>query len=593
MTVSEFVISFLEKKGIKDIFLVSGGGIMYLLDAIYRNKNIRYCANFHEQASATCAESYARMKNGVSACVVTSGPGGTNAITGVAAAWVDSIPMIVISGQVKKEIIADYTKSRQKGPQEINIIDMVKPITKYAVQLLNPSDVQFNLQKAFYEATSGRPGPVWISIPLDVQNAEIEKSSFTQFIPPRKKNIFDKKQFGKLTKLLKESSRPLIIAGNGIRLAGGIQILHKFINNFKVPVVTDENGLDMFSEDLPSYMGRYGPKGQRRANFVLQNSDLIISIGASLNVASTGFNRKDFGRNAKIIMVNIDKSELEKDDMEIDLKINTDAAFFLKKIYEISRKLNVKFDKKWARACSDWKNRYGILDPLHLKKTNYVNSYYFVYKLSELLMSENTVVTGMGQDIVSIIQSFKIKKNQRLYVNKNFGQMGWCLPAGIGACLANNRKKTIVVTGDGSFQFNIQELSTISFNKLPLKIFVFNNEGYKSIRDTQNNLFKGRLVGADKNTGVINPDFKDIASAYKLKYYCISNNDEVEKKIRDVLKNNSPALCEVNIEYNQERIPRTSTYQRKDGILESRPLEDLYPFLDRKEFNKNMNLFKK
>ena len=591
---SDYVINCLVEKGIKDIFLVSGGGIMYLLDSIGNNKKIKYYTNYHEQAAATSAESYARMTNHISACLVTTGPGSTNAITGVAAAWVDSIPMIIISGQVKREIIADYSKSRQLGPQEINIIDVVKPITKYAVTIMKPEDIRYQLEKAIYLATSGRPGPVWINIPLDIQSSTINDNDLIGFDYIKDTKLPDvlKKDVEKALKMLKNSRRPLIIGGNGVRLSGAQKLLASYMTEYKIPIVTDENGLDLISEDNPLYMGRYGPKGQRRANFTLQNSDLVLAIGASLNITSTGFDYKHFAPNAKIIMVNIDKSELDKFTLKIDLPINLDAKEFLNELLRQSKGVKFNFSDKWKSACKKWKEKYNIIDPLHyLKGKKYVNSYVFASELSELLDSRDAVVTGMGLDVVSIIQSFKVKKRQRVYVNKNFGQMGWCLPAAIGACIANGCRRTVLVTGDGSLQFNIQELATIAHYKLPVKIFVFNNLGYKSIRDTQNNLFEGRLVGADISTGVSNPDFSKLAQAYNLSYEYIKNNNEIRSKVKKVINKDGPVLCEVNIAYNQPRIPRSSTFQRPDGTLESRPLEDLFPFLPREEIWKNMHIF--
>ena len=591
---SDYVINCLVEKGIKDIFLVSGGGIMYLLDSIGNNKKIKYYTNYHEQAAATSAESYARMKNHISACLITTGPGSTNAITGVAAAWVDSIPMIIISGQVKREIIADYSKSRQLGPQEINIIDVVKPITKYAVTIMKPEDIRYQLEKAIYLATSGRPGPVWINIPLDIQSSTINDNDLIGFDYIKDTKLPDvlKKDVEKALKMLKNSRRPLIIGGNGVRLSGAQKLLASYMTEYKIPIVTDENGLDLISEDNPLYMGRYGPKGQRRANFTLQNSDLVLAIGASLNITSTGFDYKHFAPNAKIIMVNIDKSELDKFTLKIDLPINLDAKEFLNELLRQSKGVKFNFSDKWKSACKKWKEKYNIIDPLHyLKGKKYVNSYVFASELSELLDSRDAVVTGMGLDVVSIIQSFKVKKRQRVYVNKNFGQMGWCLPAAIGACIANGCRRTVLVTGDGSLQFNIQELATIAHYKLPVKIFVFNNLGYKSIRDTQNNLFEGRLVGADISTGVSNPDFSKLAQAYNLSYEYIKNNNEIRSKVKKVINKDGPVLCEVNIAYNQPRIPRSSTFQRPDGTLESRPLEDLFPFLPREEIWENMHIF--
>ena len=589
---SDYVIDFLVKKGIKDIFLVSGGGIMHLTDAV--GKKMKYISNYHEQAAATAAESYARYKNDISACLVTTGPGSTNAITGVAAAWVDSVPMLVISGQVKREIIADYSKLRQVGPQEINIIDLVKPITKYAKTVMDPNDIKCILEEAFYKAKNGRPGPVWINIPLDIQGSIIDENKLKTFklphISENKRYLADSVE--KVINMLKDSERPVIIGGFGIRLSGGYDVLQKLILKLRIPIIVDSNGLDLAYEDNDLFVGRYGPLGQRRANFVLQNADLVLSIGASLNIASTGFEFNKFAPKAKKIMINIDKNELIKSTININLPIESDAKIFMEELLLKTEKIKFSFSKKWYQAIKLWKKKYKTIIPEFYKDTNYVNSYVFFDKLSKLTDYKIPVLTGVGQDVVSFSQAFKVKKNQRAYNNKNFGQMGWCLPGAIGACVANDRKKTILVTGDGSVQFNIHELATISYYNLPIKIFVFNNKGYKSIRDTQNNYFEGRLVGADKTSGVISPNLKTLAQAYGLHYDYIKNNEMIIGKIKKSLKLKGPTIFEVNINPDQPRIPRVSSIKKPDGTIESRPLEDMFPFLPREELKKNMSFFK-
>ena len=591
---SDYVIDFFVQKGIKDIFLVSGGGIMYLLDSVGRNKNIRYISNYHEQASATAAEAYARVRNHFGVCLVTTGPGGTNAITGVAGAWVDSIPIFVISGQVKRELISDYKVLRQKGPQEINIINMVKSITKYRVTVTEPEKIKYELEKAYYQMLEGRPGPVWLDIPLDVQGAMIEESKLIRFTVPKSR---DNKKYleGKVNQvinLLKKSQRPLIIAGNGIRLSGGVEGFVQLINQLNIPVVLPINGLDLLEENNQHLVGKFGPFGQRRGNFALQNADLILSIGASLNVASVGFNIKGFAPKAKKIMVNVDKGELTKNVFKIDLGIETDAKNFMKELLSQTEEITFHFSPKWQKVCQYWKKKYPNTNADYLIDKTHVNSYVFFDKLSNLISEKDVITTGIALDACSFYQAFKIKKGQRAFVNKNYGQMGWSLPAAVGANVGNGRKRTICVTGDGSFMVNVHELQTINYSKLPIKIFVFNNGGYESIRYTQNNLFQGRLVGSDKTTGVSNPDFKFLAKAHHLPYEKINNNEEIVKKVKKILKIKGPVLCEVNINYNQRRMPRISSFRKPDGTLESKPLEDMWPFLPEEEVKKNMSFFK-
>ena len=590
---SDYVIDFLVQKGVRDVFLVSGGGIMHLIDSVGKNKKINYIANHHEQASATAAESYSRLTNDIGVCLVTTGPGGTNAITGVAGAWVDSIPMIVISGQVKRELIADYKKVRQVGPQEINIVGMVKGITKYAKTIMDPDTIKYELEKAYFEAKNGRPGPVWLDIPLDVQAAMVDEKKMVGFsIPKIKKNEKElNKKIDKVIELLKKSKRPVIIAGNGVRLSGGVDIFKKLVEKVKIPVLTTINGLDLIEEKNKYFFGRFGPMGQRRANFVLQNADLVLSIGASLNVSTTGFDFDNFARNAKKVIVNIDENELRGKKIQIDLSICIDAKKFLEKLLMNTYKTDFKWDERWLKTCHFWKDKYPTVLNQFLNDKKHVNSYVFYKELSKLLKNTDVLTTGVGLDVVSFVQSFETKRNQRAFVNQNFGQMGWDLPAVVGTCTANNFKRVISVCGDGSFQMNIQELGTISLYKMPVKIFIFNNGGYKTIRDTQNNLFDGRLVGADKDSGVDNPNFEKIADAYKIKYFLLKNNTTLKEKIKKVLKQKGPVLCEVNIAFNQQRIPKVSTIKLENGSLVSKPLEDMFPFLPEEEIYKNMHMF--
>jgi len=591
---SDYVIDFLVKKGVKDVFLVSGGGIMYLLDSIGRNKNIRYFTNHHEQASSIAAESYARLKNCPGVCFVTAGPGATNAITGVAGAWVDSIPMIIISGQVKRDLISDYRILRQKGPQEINIIPMVKPITKYAVTVIYPYKIRYELEKCFYEVTHGRPGPVWLDVPLDVQGSLIFEKKLKGFKPQKtnKDDLTIKEKIMKVIVMLSNSKRPVLILGNGIRLSHGEKILKKLIDKLKIPVLLPINAMDLIPENHPYMMGKFGPFGQRRGNFTLQNSDLILSIGASLNVTSIGFNLQGFAPKAKKIMINIDKGELTKNIIKIDLGIETDAKKFIMDFLNLSENIKFKFSETWIKTCRFWKEKYQNITPDYLIDKKHVNSYVFFDKLSDLIKAKDVITTGIALDICSLYQVYKVKDNQRVYVNKNFGAMGWSLPAAVGANIANSQQRTICVTGDGSFIVNIHELGTIRYYNLPIKIFIFNNQGYESIRYTQNNLFEGRLVGSDEKTGVSNPDFRFLAKTYKLPYEIINNNQEITTKIKKVLKTKGPVLCEVNISYNQRRMPRVVSYKRQDGVLESKSLEDMWPFLPKAEMKKNMSFFK-
>ena len=592
MRLADYVIQFLAEKRIDKLFTVSGGGIMFLIDAVGKNKKIKYISTNHEQGATIAAEAYARI-NGFGACLVTTGPGATNALTGLACAWYDSIPMMVISGQQKRELIADYTKYRNLGPQETNIIPMVEPLTKYAKTIMNPNKIRYELEKAYYLAKNGRPGPVWIDIPLDLQALEIETGKLVGFKPPKEKvkSLKLKSHVKKVIKLLEKSKRPVLILGNGVRLSGAEKMVSELLNTVKVPVILPFGSLDLVPENSPFLAGKFGPGGQRRGNFILQNSDLVLSIGASLNVASIGFNYQSVAPDAKKIMVNIDKNEMSKPTLQVDLKIQADAKDFIQELLKQTKSKRFEYDARWLVTMKKWKKDYpSVTSDMYLDK-KHVNSYVFFNTLSDCLKSNDTLVTGIALDACGLYQAFKVKKDQRAFVNKNFGPMGWGLPAAIGASQTGRKGKVVLVTGDGSLNLNIQELGTVDAYRLPIKIFVFNNGGYESIRSTQNKFFKGRLVGSSEQTGVKNPDYKQLAKAYNLKYITINNNKQLAK-ISNILELDGPVLCEVNIAFEQARVPKASSFRNKDGKLESRPLEDMAPFLLRKELAEIMNTFK-
>jgi len=591
--VADYVMDFLVKKGITDIFLVSGGGIMFLTDAVGKNKKLNYYSTHHEQTCASAAEAWARVTNEPGACLVTTGPGATNALTGVAGAWVDSIPMIVISGQVRTNIIADYSKQRQIGPQEGNTIPTVEHNTKYAKLITKPENIGYELEKAHHIATTGRPGPVWLDIPLDVQGAEIETKKLRKFVPKKidvsKAKARLAKQVKKVVKLLQSAERPVLVLGGGVRLAGASESVLPFIEKLNIPVVMPYSGLDLVHEDHPLCMGKFGPVGQRRGNFTLQNSDLMISIGSGMSLAAIGFNFKAVAPKAKKVMVNIDAGELTKPTISPDLKIKADAKDFIKEVLNQTKKIDFTYDPRWKKACSNWKKNYpNMIDDFYTK--DFVNTYVFFDQLSDLLTSKDTVVTGNSLDAVSMFQALRVKKGQRAFTNANWGSMGWCLPGSIGAAAAS-KHRTVLVTGDGSIQFNVQELGTIAHYQLPVKIFVINNEGYESIRTTQESHFKSNYVGSSAETGVTNPNFKDLAKAYTLPYFFIKNNNQIKKITKQALSVEGPVLVELRVDPDQHRVPKVSSFKRPDGTLESRPLEDMAPFLPREEVRRNMSLF--
>jgi len=593
--VSDYIIDFLVRWDIRDIFTVSGGGIMHLVDSVGKHPDMRYVCNYHEQACAIAAEAFARVRNGVGACLVTTGPGSTNALSGIAGAFVDSVPVMVISGQVRRDLIADYSKLRQYGPQEINIDDMARPVVKYFCTVMDPTMIRRELECAWWHATTGRPGPVWINIPLDVQGASFDEQTAPGFVPPET----DTEQHHRLLNskvaeaigMLQGAKRPVVIGGNGIHLGQAHAAFAAFVEKVGAPVLATIGGLDLMDESHPLNMGRFGPAGQRRANFTLQNADLIISIGASMSVASIGFNSKGFAPHAKRIMVNVDEHELAKPHFQPDLPIAASAQEFIEEFLLQTAGHPFASLPRWREACAQWKQRYPTLTPDYHADRQHVNSYVFAHALSECLNAEDVVITGNALDITSIFHSFAVCKGQRVFTNINYGSMGWDLPAVVGACVARKRRPTYLVTGDGSFQFNVQELLTIRVNKLPVKIFVLNNDGYESIRATQTNIFGGHFVGSDFGSGIGNPDFRNLATAYGFTYESIADNDQIGAGIQRVLSTEGPVLCELNISPTQPRGPKLMTVRRPDGTLETPSLENQFPFLPREEVWRNMHLF--
>lgn len=537
------------------------------------------------------AEGYARATGKLAVVNVTSGPGGLNALTGVMGQWTDSVPVLYISGQVKSETTISScpnTGLRQLGDQEVDIVRIVRPITKFAVSIRNPKDIKKFLDKAIHIATSGRPGPVWIDIPLDVQGAVIEEDSFSEYdiggrvcVPPKE---ISSKIYSAL-KLLKDSKRPVLVAGNGIRIAGAQRLLLALIQKLKIPVLTTFNGFDLVASDEPYFTGRIGTLGTRAGNFTLQNSDLVLCIGTRNNIRQVSYNWKSFCRAAKKVIVDIDLAELEKPTVKPDLAINCDAGFFLKRLLKYA---TTKPDwKEWLLWCKVRQNRYPAVITEY-RESRLINPYYFIQVLTELTEARAVIVAGNATACVAMFQSGIVKKGQRIFWNSGCASMGYDLPAAIGACVANRNKSVICIAGDGSIQMNIQELQTVAHNKLPVKIFVLNNRGYSSIRQTQENFFGPPYVGCDKNSGVSSPSFVKVARAYGIKAERIANHKNMAQKIRKAIKSKSAILCEVMLEPDYKFAPRLSSRKLNDGRIISSPLEDMSPYLKRHEFRDNM-----
>jgi acetolactate synthase-1/2/3 large subunit len=592
---SDYVTRFLVEHGISDIFLVSGGGIMFLVDSVGRQKGLRYIANHHEQACAIAAEAHSRVTGKPSAILVTTGPGSANALSGLFGAWVDSVPVIVLSGQVRRQVMMDATKWRQLGPQEIDIVSMARPITKYATTILDPERVRFEMEKALHIATSGRPGPVWLDFPLDVQSAMLAEDRLQGFSPASSQPETAPQQIEdhvrEVLDLIQSSRRPVLIVGNGIHHARAEGLLRDAVELLKIPAIATYGGIDLLEETHPSCLGRFGPGGTRRANFALQNADLLVAVGASLSLTSIGFNTAGFAPRAKKVMINIDANEMRKPNLTPDVAVESDAATFLGELIRQATQWPYRPPQRWLDACAAWKARYPSLMPEFFDDRDHVNSYVFVDRLSEALAEGAVLVTGISLDAASVYQAFRVKRGQRVIVSINSGAMGWDLPAAVGACVGNGRQPTVLVSGDGCFQFNIQELLTVKSYRLPLKVFLLNNAGYESIRSTQTNYFEGRLVGSDPASGIQNPDFGKLAEAYGLHYGYARNNADIDQAIGEALAADGPALVELNVSPTQPRMPKTMSFRREDGTLETRPLEDMFPFLPREEIDANMHMF--
>jgi acetolactate synthase I/II/III large subunit len=590
MKVSDYIFSQLAALGIKDVFTVSGGAAMHLLDSLGANEEINHVSTHHEQAAAMAAEGNTRITGKPGAVLVTSGPGGTNAMTGVCGAWIDSLPVIFLSGQVTSNTLIEGTGLRQFGIQESDIVTMVKSVTKYAVTIKDINQVKYHLQKAIYLATTGRPGPVWLDIPLDIQGKIITPDECPSFEPEKQElsgNDLLQQNVSDCIALLKKSERPVLISGYGIRLAKAEKEFIELVEKMGIPVISSWLTSDLISTSHELSIGRSGIFGDRAGNFTVQNSDLVLSIGSRLSVPQVGYNFPLFAREAKKIIVDIDLAELKKPSLKPDLPIQADARKF---IVELNHQLNNEkpFEiESWRKRCQSWKLKYPVVLPKYKECKDAVNSFYFVHVLSEKLDEKAVVVTDMGTSFTCTMQTFRTKLGQRLSTSSGHASMGFGLPGAIGACFGNNREDTICISGDGGLQMNIQELQTIVHYGLPIKLFVLNNKGYLTIKATQQNHF-GRFVGAEESSGVTCPDIIKIATAYGLPTAKIANSEELTTKIDSILKTAGPIVCEIVMEENQPLIPRVSSLKKPDGTIISKPIEDLYPFLSREEFMENM-----
>lgn len=580
-SLSDLVWGFLQSKGIDTVFYVSGGGCIFLLDALGRNENMKPIAMHHEQSVSIAAEGYARETNKVAVCLLTSGPGGTNAITGALCSYLDSIPVIYISGNVNKNLTVNYNQEtdddfylRQLGDQEFNISELVKTVTKFSHQLNEPFDIKYILQKAYHIATSGRPGPVWIDIPLDVQSHKFTDTAFDdlyEYVPTIEQYdtninlVIDK---------LNNSEKPLFIVGNGVRLSNANTELLEYISNRNIPIVSAVNGNDIINDDYEYYCGRFGTHAQMCANNLIQESDLIIVLGSRLYVRQTGYNFNGFGKNAYIIHVDIDSSELNKPTINnvTNLKIKSDIKYFINDLLNNIDSINL-VDNTWLGYCRDkYLNTDLVLNRHRDKET--ISIYNFIEKLSNNIPDDFDVITANGSANVVTMQVLKLHKKQRLITNTGGAPMGYGLPAAIGASFGDN-KNILCIEGDGSIHLNIQELEVIKYHNLPLKIIIINNNGYLSIKISQETFFDGRLIGTNSKSGLSFPDYSKIITAYGLKYISINSKDNIDNKLNEFFSYPGAIVLEVFTDENEVHEPKVIATIGYDGKFIPGELQDI------------------
>lgn len=597
--VADYIADYLVEHNITQLFEVVGGGAMHLNDAFGHKAGLHVIYHHHEQAAAIAAEAYARVHNQMAAVCVTSGPGATNAITGCLCAYMGSVPMLLFSGQVRYAVTVrgQGLKLRTNGEQEYDICRSVEGMTKFCEMVSDPMRIRYVLEKACFLARTGRPGPVWLDIPLDVQSAIVETDELYGFDAGKEgyaeKPGFDPEIISRILEKLQTAERPVLYCGMGVRLSGAYEKFMELVDLLHIPVTTGMTTVDCIPNDHPLYAGRPGATGDRAGNFAVQNSDLFLSIGSRLSYKQTGYNTDTWARAAYKIMVDVDPEELKREYLKIDLPVCADAMDFIERLIDgvkgMKEKLPVR--DQWIAQCREWVNKYPVVTPDKYITPDGRGSIYVFYKVLSELMPENAVyVTTSGNSRVVCRQAATMKKGQRVITNHSTSPMGYCLPASIGACIANDRKPVVLITGEGGFQMNLQELQTIKQNKLPVHIVVINNEGYHSIRMTQNSFFKEHThVGIGEESGDLSfPDISKIAYAYEYPYFESANLDDLEETLRNFLACETYAICQVFVTKSQVTMPKASSRKLPDGRMVSAPLEDMAPFLDREELKENM-----
>ena len=561
MRVSDYIIQYLrDEYNIETIFTVSGGGCIFLIDSLGHTEGVNYVATHHEQAASIAAEGYARMNNKLGACIVTSGPGATNAMTGTLCSWLDSIPVIVISGQVNKELTTNYTglPLRQLGDQEYNIVESVKNMTKYAVQVNNADDIRFHLEKACKLATSGRPGPVWLDIPLNIQSANIEPEQLHGYNEPIEFPQASKLDIEQVIAKWNNAKKPLLLVGNGVRLSGGVNELRELLSKTNIPAISAVNGNDIVTSDYEHYCGRFGTHAQISANKLLSECDFLLSIGSRLYVRQTGYNFKGFAKQAHRVYVDIDQNELNKPTLFPDHKIHSDAKDFINKLLQENINLS---STEWLEECKENNKAPKVLQRHRDKKHN-ASVYAFIEQLSKVLPKDHHIVTSDGSANVVTMQVMDLTGNQRLITNTGCAPMGYGLPAAIGAATHN---KIVCIEGDGSLHLNVHELQTMKHYNLPIKLIVINNDGYLSIKVSQKTFFNGNYVASEKNSGVSFPNYEKLIKAYDLPYFNITNNDNIHPTLTEFLSQDGPCVLEIFTDPDEFHEPKVVAKLDNEG----------------------------
>jgi acetolactate synthase-1/2/3 large subunit len=590
LKLSDYIFEAIADAGVEHVFFLPGGGSMHLVDSLGRSR-VRPILMLHEQAVAIAAEAYSRVTGNLGVALVTTGPGGTNALTGVAGAWIESTPMLVVSGQVKRADLTGERGVRQLGVQEVDIVGLARQITKSARLISDPQMVRTEVEGALHTARHGRPGPVWLDVPLDVQATDVDPTSQMPFAPALESEVDIGAAADLILDALEYAERPLILAGNGVRLAGAIEKLRQFVEIAQIPLVTSrKNGIDVLPADHPMYFGRPGSVAHRYANFAVQTADLIVVLGCRLDLMQVAYDWGGFGRSARKIMVDIDPHEIAKISPPVDVPVVADVGLVLTAMLAELRHdrglnaIHAGDRERWVARCRRWKADYPVVEQRHRDLAGSVSTYVLAEQLGARLTAADTVVIGSsGAGIEAFMLAYSAPLGQRAFLTGGLGAMGFGLPAAIGACIASGGGRTILIDGDGGFHLNIQELATLSSLSLPVKIFVLNNNGYGSIRAMQRRHFDGRLVGSDTASGLVLPDLVRLAAAYGIRAARAADHDVLSEVLRDVLNGNDPVLCIIDSDENEVPEPRVTSRVLPDGSMESRALEDLAPLLSPEE----------